>query len=79
MSRWRPLTCKEVKSILTNLGFRYRDSTGSHENWVPKNPNAPFRKVTVDCPKSPFSPILIGFMHKQAGVSKKAFYDALDL
>lgn len=78
MSGWKPLTCKEVKRILKNLGFRYRDTEGSHDNWVPVDPKARFRKVTVDCPKAPFSPILIGFMHNQAGVSKKEFYAALD-
>ncbi len=77
MSSWKPLTCKEVKSILKNLGFYLRDTVGSHENWVPKDPNVDFRKVTVDCPKAPFSPILVGFMHKQAGVTKKQFYAAL--
>jgi predicted RNA binding protein YcfA (HicA-like mRNA interferase family) len=77
MSGWKPLTCKEVKTILKNLGFCYRNTEGSHENWVPCNPSAPFRKVTVDCPKAPFSPILTTFMYKQAGVSKKDFYAAL--
>jgi predicted RNA binding protein YcfA (HicA-like mRNA interferase family) len=77
MSGWKPLTCKEVERILKNLGFYYRNSEASHDNWVPLDPNAPFRKVTVDCPKAPFSQSLIGFMHKQAGVSKKEFYAAL--
>lgn len=77
MSGWKPLTCKEVKAILTNLRFRYRNTEVSHEQWVPIDPQAPFRKVTVDCPKAPFSQDLIGFMHRQAGVSKKAFYAAL--
>lgn len=77
MSAWKPLTCKEVKGILKNLGFEYRNTVGSHENWVLIDKTAPFRKVTVDCPKAPFSPILIGFMHNQAGVTKKAFYAAL--
>lgn len=74
MSGWKPLTCKEVKTILKNLGFEHRNTEGSHENWVAHNP---FRKVTVDCPKAPFSPILTGFMVQQAGVTKKEFYAAL--
>lgn len=66
MSRWkRPLTCKEVKQILRNLGFVYRNTEGSHENWVREG--APRRKVTVDCPKAPFSDFLIGSMARQAG------------
>jgi hypothetical protein len=39
--------------------------------------NGKLFKVTVDCPKSPFSQDLISSMAKQAGVSKKAFYAAL--
>jgi predicted RNA binding protein YcfA (HicA-like mRNA interferase family) len=69
-----PLTCKQVKHGLKSLGFAFREQKGSHEQWVREGP--PFRKVTVDCPKSPFSPILIGFMAEQAGVSKTEFYKA---
>ena len=71
------LTCKEVKQILKTLGFEPRSRTStSHEQWVKKE-NGKLFKVTVDCPKSPFSPDLISSMHKQAGVSKKEFYAAL--
>lgn len=76
MSRWkRPLTSKEVKTILKNLGFIYRNTEGSHENWIKENP---FRKVTVDPPKSPFGHFLIESMSRQAGVSVKEFYNALN-
>lgn len=76
MSRWKkPLTTKEVKRILKNLGFVYRNTEGSHEQWIKETP---FRKVTVDPPKAPFSHILIGFMASQAGVTVKQFYEALD-
>lgn len=71
-----PLTCKQVKAILKALGFQHRDTRGSHENWVRDEP-PPFRKVTVDCPKQPFSPMLIESMAKQAGVSKRQFYAAI--
>ena len=50
---------------------------GSHEQWVKDTPEGR-HKVTVDCPKAPFSPTLIASMARQAGVSKAAFYDALD-
>jgi predicted RNA binding protein YcfA (HicA-like mRNA interferase family) len=63
-----------VKRILTNLGFTFRNTEGSHENWVTTDP---FRKVTVDCPKAPFSHFLTGSMIRQAGVTKKQFYAAL--
>jgi predicted RNA binding protein YcfA (HicA-like mRNA interferase family) len=76
--RWkRPLKCKEVKQILHNLGFAYRNTEGSHENWI-KETGGHRRKVTVDCPKAPFSHMLIGSMARQAGVSVKDFYKALN-
>lgn len=34
--------------------------------------------VTVDCPKQPFSHDLIRYMALQAGVSRDAFYTALE-
>lgn len=76
-STYPPLTCKEVKLILTSLGFKPRPKKGtSHEQWVGYSNDRIF-KVTVDCPKSPFSQDLISSMAKQAGVSKKEFYTAL--
>lgn len=79
MSRTHPpLTCKEVKQILSNLGFEPRPKKGtSHEQWV-KTKGAMRYKVTVDCPKAPFSQDLIGSMSRQAGVTKKQFYAALN-
>jgi len=72
-----PLTCKQVKQILSSLGFSPRPQKGtSHEQWV-KAANGNFFKVTVDCPKAPFSQDLISSMAKQAGVSKREFYSAL--
>ena len=77
-SIYRPLTCKDVKTILKNLGFEVRPKKGtSHEHWV-KRCDKGFFKVTVDCPKAPFSQDLIASMSKQAGVTKKQFYDALN-
>jgi predicted RNA binding protein YcfA (HicA-like mRNA interferase family) len=72
-----PLTCKQVKQILSSLGFNPRPQKGtSHEQWV-KDVNGKRFKVTVDCPKAPFSPDLISSMAKQAGVTKKEFYAVL--
>ena len=77
MSRHVPLTCKQVKKILKAMGFSPRPQKGtSHEQWV-MTKNGKFFKVTVDCPKSPFSQILIGSMARQAGVTKKVFYSYL--
>ena len=80
MTRHRPLTCKEVKQILKNLGFQPRPVKGtSHEHWVKYDGKGNLLgKVTVDCPKAPFSQDLISFMARQAGISKSDFYDALD-
>jgi hypothetical protein len=74
-----PITCADFKKILTSLGFRHRPgkSGSSHEQWVGQDANGQFRKVTVDCPKSPFSQDLISSMAKQAGVTKKRIYEEL--
>lgn len=70
-----PLTCAQFKAILAQMGFKPRPQKGtSHEQWVGFY-GGKFRKVTVDCPKAPFSPDLISSMAKQAGVTKKAIYD----
>ncbi|MFZ2172034.1 MAG: hypothetical protein WAW61_20635 [Methylococcaceae bacterium] len=45
----------------------------SHEQWV-KEENGRLYKVTVDCPKAPFSQALIKSLAEQAGVKKKDFY-----
>lgn len=75
--RKSPLTCRDVKQILKNLGFEEQPQGGtSHRHWK-KVVGGKLFKVTVDCPKSPFSQDLIGFMASQAGVSKKQFYAAL--
>lgn len=72
-----PLSCKDVKQILTNLGFAPRPTKGtSHEQWVKENKDG-FWKVTVDCPKQPFTGDLVMWMARQAGVTKKQFYAAL--
>jgi predicted RNA binding protein YcfA (HicA-like mRNA interferase family) len=73
-----PITCKDLKAILTYLGFTFDTQRGSHEQWVLIKNNRKY-KVTVDCPKSPFSPILIKSMAAQAGVTKKDFYRILKL
>lgn len=74
-SKYPPLTCKDVKNILKKLGFEPRPKKGtSHEQWI-KHAEGRLYKVTVDCPKAPFSQDLISSMAKQAGLSKKDFYN----
>jgi len=71
-----PLTCAQFKTILGMLGFeaRAKKSGTSHEDWV-CNHGGRFYKVTVDCPKAPFSQDLIQSMAHQGGVTKKIIYD----
>ncbi len=74
-----PLTYRDVRTILRNLGFAPRPRTGtSHEQWC-KTVDNHLYKVTVDGTKAPFSQILIRSMAAQAGVSKRDFYAALRL
>lgn len=78
MSRWkRPLTAREVRRILKNLHFEHRSTEGGHEQWVRAEP-APFRKVTLSAHLQPFVDTLVRYMATQAGVSVRAFYNALD-
>lgn len=68
-----PITCKEMKAILKILGFAHQSTNGSHEQWSKVVEGRKY-KVTVDCPKSPFSQTLIDSMAAQAGVTKKEIY-----
>ena len=73
-----PLTCVEVKTLLKRLGFEPQPQKGtSHENWIGYI-RGKYRKVTIDCPKSPFTQQLILWMAHQAGLTKKEFYSALN-
>ena len=76
-----PLTCSEFKAVLEKLGFSKREKKPgggrggtSHEDWIGYY-GGEFRKVSVDCPKAPFSHDLIGWMAAQAGVTRKIIYD----
>ncbi len=57
------------------MGFEEGKQAGtSHVHWR-KTVNKKLHKVTVDCPKAPFSQDLITSMSSQAGVSKTVFYE----
>lgn len=71
-----PLTCKEIKAILSYLGFAFETQRGSHEQWVRIKDGKKY-KVTVDCPKAPFTQTLIKSMATQAGCTKTDFYNIL--
>jgi len=77
VSRWRrPLSAREVRLILRNLGFECRNTEGGHEQWVRAEPT-PFRKVTLAAHNQPFADRIVDYMARQAGVSVRAFYAAL--
>lgn len=78
MSRWkRPLKAAEVRKILKALGFEQRPqrSTG-HEHWVKAEPK--FLKVTLSAHNEPFDDFVVSSMARQAGVSLRDFYAALE-
>lgn len=57
------------------MGFESEGQKGtSHEHWS-KVVKGKLYKVTVDCPKAPFSDILVDSMAKQAGVKKRIFLE----
>jgi len=68
-----PITCKELKAILAYMGFAFETQKGTDEQWVLVKDKRKY-KVTVDCPKAPFSQTLIKSMAEQAGLKKKDFY-----
>lgn len=75
--KYPALDCAEVKRILKALGFEQRrNNAGSHETWINDHETKGRLKVTVDCPKAPFSVMLIKSMIKQAGSDRDAFYQA---
>lgn len=76
--KYPPVSCKDFKRALKNLGFACREQEGSHEQWVHDCFNGKFRKVTVDCPKSPFHRTLLAYMLNQAGLSKDELYAAIN-
>ncbi len=67
-----------MKKILKFLGFEKREQAGSHEQWIRDDSGRRY-KVTLDCPKAPFSQDLIEYMAAQAGVTKKRIYQVLEL
>jgi hypothetical protein len=73
--KFAPPTCQQVKTALKNMGFIERKQQGtSHQHWD-KVVGGKLLKVTVDCPKAPFSDTLIKSMSSQAGVSKSTFLE----
>jgi hypothetical protein len=73
-----PIDCADFKAILAALGLqkrkRKKQTSGSHEDWVGMV-NGKWRKVTVDCPKAPFTDFLLDSMARQAGVTRKKIYE----
>lgn len=75
-SKFPPLDYRDVIRGLKKLGFEMRPKKATaHEQWA-KESGGRLYKVTVDKHLEPFGPMLIQSMASQAGVSKKAFYEA---
>jgi hypothetical protein len=55
----------------------HRSTEGGHEQWVRLEPE-PFRKVTLSAHNQPIVDTIVRYMAAQAGVSVKAFYQALE-
>jgi predicted RNA binding protein YcfA (HicA-like mRNA interferase family) len=71
-----PVEYRDIIRLLKHLGFTQRPNKAtSHEQWIREGP--PFRKVTVDRPKSPFGPKLVAYMANQMGLSKRELYNKL--
>lgn len=77
--RERPVTDDEFKRVLKHLGFtpRPQKSGTSHVQWV-KGDGSSFLRVTVDSHHQPYQRGLLASMLKQAGLSKKTFFEALE-
>ena len=75
--RYPPLEYRDIRTILTRLGFikQPRKAT-SHEQWI-NNVEGRLYKVTVSRHRGAYGHELIASMAKQAGVSKRQFYAAL--
>lgn len=67
-----------MKRLLRLLGFVHQKTKGAHEHYVHTLARGKFRKVTVDCPKAPFSHDLVHSMASQGGLTVDEFYDATD-
>ena len=78
MTRERPVTDKEFKAVLLQLGFAARPRKGtSHEQWVRDDAQGFFR-VTVDSHHAPYHRKLLKLMLRDAGISKANFFSHLD-
>lgn len=75
MSGKPQLFTKDVERGLKALSLTPRPQKGtSHIHWVGQV-GGKFRKVTVDPHLAPYSDDLVSSMAKQAGVTKKQFYE----
>lgn len=75
---FKPLKCRDAEKALRELGFeeQKKKSAGSHRQYKKIDHNGKMWKVTLDCHKGEVSARNVKSMAKQAGVGRKAFYDA---
>lgn len=74
--KFAPMKCRDVRTILKNLEFERVSQKGSHEQWKTIRKGKMF-KVTLACHKGEVGANDVRSMIRQAGVSKKVWYDAL--
>lgn len=67
--------CKQVKLALKRMGFEAQKQNSTSHIHFKKVVSGKLFKVTVDCPKAPFSNDLVKSMAKQAGVDKRTFLE----
>lgn len=72
--KYPPLKHKEVLEIISNLGFQYKRTVGSHAHYERLERNT--RYIVTVANYSEFDDYLIKSMIDQAGCSREAFYSA---
>ena len=76
--RFKPLPCRDAERALKNLGFiEDAKKSSSHRQWR-RYVKGKLFKVTLDCHRGEVSALNIKSMIKQAGVTAKQFYTAID-
>lgn len=73
MARLQPIDCRELKRILTRLGFEGQPARGAHEKWAHPNLKGRKRTVMLSCHNAPFHRGILNAMIEQMGLSREEF------
>ncbi len=76
--RKKPVTAKDFRKLLKQLGFRKIQGKGGHEHWVNDCFRGEPRKVTVSAHNEPFDGDVRKSMISQAGLSQREFFKMLE-